>query len=403
MRLYSNTQLKLFHRFHLPSFLALPLTHRIFATSIIPMHRSLTRFETRFKSRCTTTCGSRRLFPLTTRLCSSFVMLSTPMLLLPLLLHKLLDLLLQYPLLLLSQSFHPMTLLFQLSHLPLLPFPPPSLFRKIDSFLFLTVLLAHFALAGISCKSIYLNHSLLLLIAPQTVAITATSLAIILTILHFQTQLVAGGFYGIASPLPLLATSNLVNVSSSTQLLRPTPLPTSPGLMLSHSLIPLSASLGHCLSLNRLPTRLAVPLPFANSFLSISGNLLLPSASLAASFRLSSLHLLLPDPVGPALPVPLLNLAPFTHFRSQIRLLLSSVYLLLLLSVCCCCCWCAVARLLLVCYCLSAAGVLLPVLLVCSCRLLLVCSCLSAAATAVSVACPIAVCCCRRIRYFFIF
>ena len=235
------------------------------------MHRSLTRFETRFKSRCTTTCGSRRLFPLTTRLCSSFVMLSTPILLLPLLFHKLLDLLLQYPLLLLSQSFRLMTLLFQLSHLPLLPFPPPSLFRKIDSFLFLTVLLAHFALVGISCKSIYLNHSLLLLIALQTVAITVTSLAIILTILHSPTQLVAGGFYGIASPLPLLTTSNLANVSSSTQLLLPTPLPTSPGLMLSHSLTPLSASLDHCLSLNRLPTRLAVPLPFANYFLSISG------------------------------------------------------------------------------------------------------------------------------------
>ena len=113
---------------------------------------------------------------------------------------------------------------------------PPSLFRKIDSFLFLTVLPALFDLPGTSCKLISLNHSLLPPIAPPTVAILATSLDIILTILHFLTQLVAGGFYRIASLLPLLTTSNLgVTASFSAQLLLPTPLLISPGLMLSHS------------------------------------------------------------------------------------------------------------------------------------------------------------------------
>ena len=129
----------------------------------------------------------------------------TVLLLLPF--HQLLDLLFPFLLLLLSQSFLPMTSLFQLSRLLPLPFLPPFLFRKIASFLSLTVLPALFDLAGTSYRSTYLNPFLLLPIALLTVdTIADTSLP--------DPTCCWWLLYGIASLLLLQATSTSPNLAS---------------------------------------------------------------------------------------------------------------------------------------------------------------------------------------------
>ncbi len=261
----SSTPLKPSLRYPLLFFLASQLIPLISDISIIPMlhFHTLLRNPSIFK--CTTTCGSRLLCLLTTRLYSNFEMSTTPTLLLPLLLH-LPFLLFPCLLMLLSLFVLLMTLLLQLPLLPGPLFLQPSLLRLIASSLCPTGPPAPFALAGILSKLTCRNLFPLLLPALLMASTTATFSGATPTMRHFLTLLAAGGFFGIVSlPLPP-TTSNLATVFYSTPTLLLTQPPTSPGRTCFHFLTLPSAFLDPSPSLNHLPTLLDVHPPFANSF-----------------------------------------------------------------------------------------------------------------------------------------
>lgn len=208
--LSSNTLPKLCCHCHQLCYPVHPLTHPISDTSIIPIHRSLTRCVPLLVSKCTTACGSLSPYLLITRHLSNSSTLPT---LIPLPQFRPLPML--YPSLLPLPSMS-VSMTNSLFHLPQLIVPLFMLLllsHQTVSSLYPTALPALFALVGtLSSKSILLSALLTRLpsIVPLMVIITVIFLASTRTMHRFLIQLADGGSSGIASPLLPMAPSILV-------------------------------------------------------------------------------------------------------------------------------------------------------------------------------------------------